>query len=1087
LDGKFDWRVGVLRPGQRPLQALAIALLAERRDDPAIIERYAEALHATDHGLANIADLLLGEQSGDPRLLLVIDQFEEVFTQSARDSAERFVGNLLDATAVIGGRVHVALAVRADFLPSCLTLPDFAARLQDSVRFALAPMEKGQIEEAVVGPAQAVGCDVEAAVVSVLAEKVSGRSGALPLMQHTLRELWEHRDSSGRLTWDALDKIGGLEGAIAQTADRMLAGFSDDHQRSAVRRIFGRLVHLGEGISDTRRRAPLSEIEADEFPKAILASLVKHRLVVVDQDYAEIAHESLLHEWSTLRVWIEEDRTLLRLRLELSDAARRWTQSGISADELWYGGRLQRALETFANEDLSAEERAFLTASRAERDAVKEAQESAREERLQQAQALAESERQRADAERFAKEAANANAANLLTTSASARFEKGETFAALHEIAAAIENVGGHPLKQAANRLRLGLARQTVPQLAAVLQHPALVYSARLVGHGARLVTTDYEGTVRLFDLEKLDNDEVPSSTVLDEGYHNPPFKARFSDDGRTLISLTRKNTLRLWDAERIEPLSDIELPDFPLYGVALTSDGRLLAVAGGHSASAGLWNARTGRLLLELSVPAGKAKWMDNVALDHNGGLVAASASGRTFVWDTGDGRQVASFDDESQTHSISFRPHRRQIATSTGDGKVNLWDVDSQEKVQAFSGFASIVNTSLFDRAGERLLGLSQGDNPRLWTPDDGLPNSAVVFAIRDRVSRSRFPRTPIQAEFLYDGSRVLTWQANTAALWDVLTGRPVWTIQGHVGGDMTGHITDASISGSGRMVVTASSDKTVRIWRVPGPVASCVRRILDTNTSSRPSSVRKAERVFSVLSEDGSAASPLCVEAARILPTRDADRIDKTSPDDSLEVALDKGEMAVNIIEARTGETISTLTGHENVIHGLRFDQSGMLIATYSGGDGTARVWGREPNGEFSLNALLIQEGIKGITFNRSGTLLALATEENCVVLWDVVERKLISRVVGSFGPVSSCAFDPFGRLVTGFSPDYDNSSDHHIAIWDLTPLDFSPTRLASWVEWYTGTRWSPNVPGGVNGLTIDEWEERRSTLGVSGRGS
>lgn len=189
-----------------------------------------------------------------------------------------------------------------------------------------------------------------------------------------------------------------------------------------------------------------------------------------------------------------------------------------------------------------------------------------------------------------------------------------------------------------------------------------------------------------------------------------------------------------------------------------------------------------------------------------------------------------------------------------------------------------------------------------------------------------------------------------------------------------------------------------------------------------------------------------------------------------------------MAINVNDTTTGKMICKLTGHENMIHGLRFDSSGTFIATYSGGDGTARVWTRQPNGRFLQTALIIQEGIKGIAFDPSGALLALATEENSVSLWHVSEGTLVFRIVGSFGPISSCAFDPRGRLITAFSSDFREASDQHISIWDVTPIDVDSRRLATWVERYTGTKWTPDAPGGVNGLTNAEWKERIVALGI-----
>lgn len=283
-----------------------------------------------------------------------------------------------------------------------------------------------------------------------------------------------------------------------------------------------------------------------------------------------------------------------------------------------------------------------------------------------------------------------------------------------------------------------------------------LVKSVQLAGDGRRLITTDHDGAVRLFSLEGLIYDDIPSPQLLDNAHHDPSFRARFSDDDQMIVTMGGEDTIRVWDAGRAELISEINMPDFRFNEAALTRDGKLLATQAmprnGGSLYAGVWHTSDGTLCMELPI---SSLVFDKFVFDDGGALVAASDDRKTFVWNTGNGQQVALFHDENQIFSVAFRPRRRQIVTSTTHG-VSLWDLDSRKVVQSFTGFGGIVNSAMFDRSGERLLGLSQSDNPRLWTLEHGLPNSAVVFAVRDFRSRSGFPRGPVRAEFLHDGSR-------------------------------------------------------------------------------------------------------------------------------------------------------------------------------------------------------------------------------------------------------------------------------------------------------------------------------------------
>ena len=184
------------------------------------------------------------------------------------------------------------------------------------------------------------------------------------------------------------------------------------------------------------------------------------------------------------------------------------------------------------------------------------------------------------------------------------------------------------------------------------------------------------------------------------------------------------------------------------------------------------------------------------------------------------------------------------------------------------------------------------------------------------------------------------------------------------------------------------------------------------------------------------------------------------------------------------------MSTVSGEAH------FDQSGNLIASFSSGDNTARVWSREESGQFSLAAVFQQDGVHATAFNGSGSLLATSTyDDGSVGVWDISERRIVARIVGNTGHRSVCRFDERGRLVTAFSNDERRHADYFaanttyihivpdncwVAIWDASPFDLDPNLVSTWVEIHTGTKWAPNLPGGVDGLTEAEWNQRRSEL-------
>ncbi len=412
VDGRQRWHAMVLRPGPRPCHALALKLMELRRNvagtgidivrDGDDLESLRERLVKSEHALSDTADLLLAWEEGEGQLLLVADQFEELFTESGAQNARwddsqdlagggfttstklapegaAFLRNLLFATSVEGGRVRVILTVRADFTGDCLAVPELARRME-RMNFALPPMEAGQLREAIRRPALRVGYDVEKALIDVLVSATEDQAGRLPLLQHTLDVLWDVRDrSTRRLTHAAYNEhVGSLEESVAKRAEEVFAELlaTSTGSEPAMRRVFLRLVHLGEGTGDTRRQVPRSELSGDIAAGIVFDAFIHARLLVTDtyrggtgneiEQAMEIAHEALLGRWGRLRRWLNEDREALRMRQAVNFAAREWQKRGRPADELWSGGRLARAHEMLAESaiDLSEDERTFLTASK---------------------------------------------------------------------------------------------------------------------------------------------------------------------------------------------------------------------------------------------------------------------------------------------------------------------------------------------------------------------------------------------------------------------------------------------------------------------------------------------------------------------------------------------------------------------------------------------------------------------------------------------------------------------------------------------------------------------------------------------------
>ena len=350
IPGSGAWPVAILRPGPNPIESLAAALLrvvAIGQGVSALSDLIAE-LQKSERTLHLIARRALPENVPDTRLVVVVDQFEEIFTLCGNDGLrDALVSNLLSAAQVAQGQTLVILTLRADFYGKCAGNAALAAALSDH-NLLIGQVTDEELRLAIERPALLVGCELEPGLVDLLLHDVCDQRGALPLLQHALLELWNKRN--GRcLSVKAYQEIGKLEGALQKRADATLERLSED-ERELCRRIFLRLTKPGEGTEDTKRRVTMQELlsfpEGADAAEEIIQKLTMARLLAIEGDlthnyaFVEVAHEALIQNWSQFRRWIDVDRAGLRTRTRLSEATRDWKSSGRDSGYLYTGARL---------------------------------------------------------------------------------------------------------------------------------------------------------------------------------------------------------------------------------------------------------------------------------------------------------------------------------------------------------------------------------------------------------------------------------------------------------------------------------------------------------------------------------------------------------------------------------------------------------------------------------------------------------------------------------------------------------------------------------------------------------------------------
>ncbi|KUN24189.1 hypothetical protein AQJ23_21680 [Streptomyces antibioticus] len=494
---------------------------------------------------------LLTPAADEPESWVVVDQFEEVFTL-CHDQRERsqFI-DLLLAARDPDNRLRVLISVRADFYARCGEHRGLADTLCGA-GLLVGPMTAEELREAVVKPAQEVGLLVERELTARIVEEVLDEPGGLPMLSHALLETWRRRKSR-LLTLAAYEAAGGVRGAIAASAEEAYGQLTEE-QADAARRLLLRMVEPGRGTPDTRR--PLTRAEREEWGcpdvPAVVERLARARLLTVDEDAVQLAHEALITSWPRLRCWIEEDRERLHHHRRLTEAARVWLEHDRDSGALYRGTRLDRVAELFPDPEhdysLTAPEREFLTAALAAREAERRAA---------------------ARATRRSRVAVGVLSAvvvvAMITGLAAWTQERDNERHRVDDVARRVSAVaGGMSTTDPRTAQLLGVASWRVAQLPDTRQ--ALM------------------GALHQQELDAF-SDRAPG---------DGPFR-RLTDSGRTLLSVEGR-TWRTWDVARHRRIAEGRLPEAGIT-VGASPDGRLLAVLGqGRGDGVRLWDTAAGR-----------------------------------------------------------------------------------------------------------------------------------------------------------------------------------------------------------------------------------------------------------------------------------------------------------------------------------------------------------------------------------------------------------------------------------------------------------------------------------------------------------
>lgn len=1009
ISGSNQWKIRLITPTEHPLKSLATAFIDPDLNDLERAEQLRRAetfLQDGGVGLAQLVRASLPVPTGlsseqQPQFLLVIDQFEEVFTLSQGAQAERerqeFFDCLLGAAEIVKDLLSIVIVLRSDFCNKCSFYEGLAQRISQQP-VTVSPLKYEQIKATIVQPAQKVGLVCEPNLVYTMLLDVIGAPGELPLLQYTLLELWRRRrvgaeGGVARLTLDAYQELGGVRGTLQKRATEVFHCLSAEEQVVA-RRIFLALTQLGEGTEDTRRRVVKSELVSPTFPVTlvdqVLEKLATAKLVVISQEnispneqpdqeppdqksasiststnlpsgststiataltrclsqeIVDVAHEALIRNWSLLRSWLEESREMLRRQRRIEQAAQEWDHAGqpASGEYLLHGLRLRDA-EDFLKlypQELSALAQQYIQVS------CTECRRARRESRQLQIAIP-----------------------TLLVITLTVVL--GQYYGAMRT-----QTEKEDQLKQATARERAAITQ-------AVLQDSkADPMTALLIGRLAA------EGTATGYEAQSSLRAALQNLRLQLElrGHQGAVQQIAFSPNHQYLGTASTDGTIRLWavnartiystslNAVKVLPWAETngQVQPINIRDIAFSPDSQHLAAIAQDASVVKVWSVSSGTMLHQL---VGSAV-VRQVSFSPDGVWIATAGEDRRIsIWQASTGALKLQLQQNGPIQSLQFSPDGQLLLSVGEDGTVQIWQLEAMPDSLNLTPTKTlthpdVIHEASFSPSGRWVATLAKDGNVRLWDRQTG----QLQHLIPNPVPASK--PTP-QSQNATDETPVLPIQ-------------------------------QMEFSPDEQTLATIDSRQQVWLWHLQSGQLGLK---LDSNSSQ--------------------AAQPSNLISPKLL---------KFSPNGGMVITTGyapvRGEefYPAYLWNSQTGQQIGKLSGHQKSITSVQFSPDGTYVVTASV-DGTVRLWATEQGGELP-SVRLGNNSAEGFTFLPSHFIKAQNALPNSAIadLADSTDDR-----IGTQAPTLTAASGTRGELQVG-AYNHANGS----------PLSTAKSQIARWQPW------------------------------------
>lgn len=813
IKNSSKWLYETIKPGRNPLEALAFAF--SRLKSPELGKYFSQNV-TQPNVIDECAESVLSERK-DQRLVLFIDQFEEIFTQVSKEIRESFIQLITYAVTKQDGRVIILFSMRSDFIPNCATYPELNTLLNKQF-IQIGAMQAEELVSAIAQPALRVGLRIDPDLIAQIINDMKGEPGALPLMQFALKDLFDDGQSKGgviALTLDAYLGHGGIQKSLERHADAAF-GKLEKHEQELARSIFSGLIEIGRGTQDTRRTALFEELipanTNENEVEAIVQKLADARLVTTDEqagkDTITISHEKLIDAWPWLKKLVNENREVIALQNEINSDAKEWEEHKRDTSYLYSGARLLNADEQVKKQNLNL--------NQLSKEFVKAGQ----------------TRKRRSQGFLFSGISViviiSIIASVLFRNQSQDNIEIAQTAQAANTEIVAQKEIAQANAEEAQRQAEIALARQLAAQAQSIdasresyknLGYLLALQSLKMYpsGEAAQVLLNynPYDGIpnllMEIFDEEVTSVAFSPNSEFLlvkgatmyypggIAGTNRIDNKGSysFSPDGKYVISIY-DSSIRVWETDTGKEIAQMDNEYF-LDSFDVSSDFKYVVTASALRSTINIWEISTKKKVESIShdTVVSVAFSPDNKYIVSSG---CESSGCSVRVWETLTGQEVAHMKQDTLGVNVAFSPDGNYVI-SLDSQIVHVWETSTWNNITNFT-HEDLVTSFAISPDSKKVVSGSIDRTARVWEITTGL-----------EISRMTHESRVTSVAFSPDGKYVISGSS-----WDIMDSRGfgstarVWDASTKVEVARINHgstITSVSFSPNGKYVVSAGCD--------------------------------------------------------------------------------------------------------------------------------------------------------------------------------------------------------------------------------------------------------------------------------------